>query len=135
MTCFTPHYPIRLLNIYFLSEWISEYSWGTLKPSNECPNIRHFIRVRIFLNMNIFVENYSNYPNVFKYSLCSVMPDDMSNAYIITVSEFLDTASRFKTLAYLSVYQTYVRYTYQGDPCPPKNWSCLNLVGNLERTD
>ena len=32
-------YNNHLLNIYFLTEWISEYIWCSLKPLNECPNI------------------------------------------------------------------------------------------------
>jgi hypothetical protein len=32
-------YDIRSLNSYFLTEWISEYIWGNLEPSNEYPNI------------------------------------------------------------------------------------------------
>jgi hypothetical protein len=51
---------------------IQLYIRGSLKPSNECPNIfDNLFRVSIFLNMNIFVENYLNirmYLNV-RYAL------------------------------------------------------------------
>jgi hypothetical protein len=56
--------------------------------------IRHIIRVRIFLNMNIFVENYSNirlYSNI-RYALFQFKANGMFQVRLTTLVAGRDQA-------------------------------------------